>query len=509
MQISKKYHYLLLGISLLLISCNNKNLLPVPDIVNDSIILSGIIIDDRIDKEENSLTPEISLFNPISGTPSTYAITVDNEGKFKIELPVETNPTMVAIWFGSESSVFAWLIKEEDSFLEIRFDKEGNINANLSNSFQLSSYDMTEAANLFTKMELSPSPFHNSFYDKSFEEYTSAVNENMNYRISNALKEFPLISEPIKEFITQEFRLILQRSYMFSYSERILESYRNTNPEELWDSYIAPPEPDKSYYSFLKELNLNDKRNIYTESAYRSVLNSILLNDTLGIPEINDTPIDIWIKEAAKTLGELVGFKKGFFYEQLAIRSYTRQFEYQSKPLTEQQKQNIKNYFKNKAIPEILFRENEKIEKIAKSLDLPVINSTLNLPDEQVFETILSKYAGKLVFMDFWATWCKPCIEAINEIKELKSELHGKDIVFVYITNPSSSEKIWEHRTQGIGGEHYYLSESQWDYISDHFDFSGIPTYLLFDKNGALKKKITGYPGNDEMRTILTELMGF
>ena len=89
----------------------------------------------------------------------------------------------------------------------------------------------------------------------------------------------------------------------------------------------------------------------------------------------------------------------------------------------------------------------------------------------------------------------------------MKGELHNKDIVSVYITNSSSSEKIWEQRIQGIGGEHYYLSENQWNYILDYFDFNGIPAYLFFDKSGVLKEKIVGYPGNDKMRTILTKFV--
>ena len=469
MRIFKKYLYLLLGISFLLVSCNSKNQMDIPDIVNDNIILSGIIIDNRIDKENNPLSPMISIFNPITEKRNTYNITVDKKGRFYIIFPVEINPSLAFVSFGhGEYYIMTFLIIREKNFLKIRFDTKGNMKVKLHNSIKVSSYDMTEVSNFYMEMESNhcaeSNPSNYSFYDKSLEEYTRSVNENLNCRISAAIEKFKLVSTPIKEILIREFSFSFIRSYMFFYGECVS----------------------------LKELNLNDKRNLLPGEAFNNLLNSILSNATLDIQEINDMPISSWIKETAKTLGELVGFEEGFFYDYLAIRSYMRQFEYQTKPLTALQKQNIKNYFENKAIIEILFKESEKIEKLAKFIGVPVINPTPDCSNEKLLEKILSKYAGKLVVVDFWTTWCGSCITATENMKELKSELYDKDVTFVYITNTSSPKNQWEKRIQGIGGEHYYLSEMQWNYLLNRFDFSNIPTFLLFDKEGVLKEKING-----------------
>jgi hypothetical protein len=60
-----------------------------------------------------------------------------------------------------------------------------------------------------------------------------------------------------------------------------------------------------------------------------------------------------------------------------------------------------------------------------------------------------------------------------------------------------------------IGGEHYYLTAEEWKIISgsNKYGFDGIPTYLIFDKNGELKRKITAYPGTEEMREMIEELL--
>ncbi|MBE9598409.1 thioredoxin-like domain-containing protein [Pedobacter sp. MC2016-24] len=96
-------------------------------------------------------------------------------------------------------------------------------------------------------------------------------------------------------------------------------------------------------------------------------------------------------------------------------------------------------------------------------------------------DTIVSKYKGKVVFIDLWATWCSPCLDAKKEFRNTKGEFHDKNVVFVYLTNGSSPRKLWEEKIKGIGSEHYYLKSTQWEYIMDHFRLEYIPSYLLYD----------------------------
>ena len=85
--------------------------------------------------------------------------------------------------------------------------------------------------------------------------------------------------------------------------------------------------------------------------------------------------------------------------------------------------------------------------------------------------------------------------------------MHGKDIVFVYLTDITSPKKLWEENIKMIGGEQYYLTREQWEYLLTSFDFSGIPTYLFYDKKGELKNKITGYPGTINMQKMIEGLL--
>ncbi|RZL37218.1 MAG: TlpA family protein disulfide reductase, partial [Pedobacter sp.] len=114
---------------------------------------------------------------------------------------------------------------------------------------------------------------------------------------------------------------------------------------------------------------------------------------------------------------------------------------------------------------------------------------------------------NKVVFIDLWATWCSPCLEAMQEFRSTKNEFYDKDVVFVYLTNGSSPLKLWNEKIKGIGSEHYYLKSSQWEFIMNDFGFKAIPSYLLYNKHGLLINKFTAFPGNNKTKEMINSLL--
>ena len=78
------------------------------------------------------------------------------------------------------------------------------------------------------------------------------------------------------------------------------------------------------------------------------------------------------------------------------------------------------------------------------------------------------------------------CRDGIERIKPLKAELADKNIVFVYITNPTSPEKTYKEMIPNIRGEHFRLSQDEWNYLVQKFNIYGIPHYELVDKTGKI-----------------------
>ena len=126
---------------------------------------------------------------------------------------------------------------------------------------------------------------------------------------------------------------------------------------------------------------------------------------------------------------------------------------------------------------------------------------------ENILQTILNKYKGKVVLIDIWATWCGPCRAGHEAMKPWKAELKGKNIQFVYITSPTSPLKTWQEMIKDIDGDHYYLTKEQYSYILNHYDSDGIPTYAVYDTEGNRTFKTIGFQGLDIFKNAVNEAL--
>ncbi|MBR6189020.1 MAG: TlpA family protein disulfide reductase [Prevotella sp.] len=111
---------------------------------------------------------------------------------------------------------------------------------------------------------------------------------------------------------------------------------------------------------------------------------------------------------------------------------------------------------------------------------------------EDILQTILDKHKGKTILIDIWATWCGPCKLGHEKMKPLKEELSGKDIVYIYLTSPTSDYDKWKDYIKDISGEHYFLTQEQLEAIFKQLQAHGYPTYAVYAPNG---ERITSFSG--------------
>ena len=112
---------------------------------------------------------------------------------------------------------------------------------------------------------------------------------------------------------------------------------------------------------------------------------------------------------------------------------------------------------------------------------------------------IVAEHHGRILFVDFWATWCGPCRMGMEAMEQVKDELRERGVDFVYITDTSSDSNEWTKYIRKHAGDHYIVPKDKMKEMQIPDYESAIPHYLLYDRDGNLAKTIVGWPGVEEM----------
>lgn len=131
-----------------------------------------------------------------------------------------------------------------------------------------------------------------------------------------------------------------------------------------------------------------------------------------------------------------------------------------------------------------------------KVMDTPSCNG------EEFLSRVASENPGVVLFFDFWATWCGPCLAGIKAMEPLKEEWAGRPIRFVYVTNESSPSTQWTKQITTMPGLHYRLPDNIWNAIPQ---LDGIPQYYIYDKHGNRFYEQTGFDTIEPLKDKINE----
>jgi thiol-disulfide isomerase/thioredoxin len=121
-----------------------------------------------------------------------------------------------------------------------------------------------------------------------------------------------------------------------------------------------------------------------------------------------------------------------------------------------------------------------KIGSLAKGK--PAFN--FNLKDSSGKKYSLSKYKGKVIYVDFWASWCEPCIKAMEKSRNNIALLKTKDVVFIYISLDRDIQS-WKNAVNRLNIPGINLIDTlafQSKVAADYFVIT-IPKTYIIDKN--------------------------
>ncbi|HIO48352.1 TPA: TlpA family protein disulfide reductase, partial [Candidatus Poribacteria bacterium] len=99
----------------------------------------------------------------------------------------------------------------------------------------------------------------------------------------------------------------------------------------------------------------------------------------------------------------------------------------------------------------------------------------------------LSDYRGKIVLLDFWATWCKPCQEEIPIFIDLYDQYRNQGFEMVGISIDSERLKVVNPFIEKLGVNYtILLGEPN---LMDKYNIMAIPTAVLIDQSGNIRKR--------------------
>ncbi|WP_299711210.1 TlpA disulfide reductase family protein [uncultured Tenacibaculum sp.] len=144
----------------------------------------------------------------------------------------------------------------------------------------------------------------------------------------------------------------------------------------------------------------------------------------------------------------------------------------------------------------------EKVEGSARIFDYNWKLTGLN-----TYDTNFSEFKGKVIFLNFWATWCPPCIAELPYIQEFYNDYKDK-VEFVFITNDSRETLEQFFRENDY---EFPVYQSKFDFPKELPPVTSIPRTFVIDKQGNIRVDKSGSANwnSNKFRKKIDELVEY
>ena len=287
---------------------------------------------------------------------------------------------------------------------------------------------------------------------------------------------------------TQQFRKWVSDHLKYeSLNDLMRYSWTHPNHNNIDINNFQLPE---DYFSFLKYYNMND--NEMFSIAHFDFLHELSIYSSRNPRDSLVKLMAVYKVKKLDRLGEIMinmimENSTGFTRDLLITEFYVNL-------LKAQDKDTFKASYKSSRVNEpyfqnIIINESNALKKFLSNKNTNGVNivALKSSITSDLINTISTKYKNKVIYIDFWAPWCSPCMEEMPFSKEIQAHFQNKDVIFLFLANRCKDDS-WKATiaNKKLTGEHMLLTDDQFNVLSSNLGIGGIPHYSLIDKKGII-----------------------
>lgn len=137
-------------------------------------------------------------------------------------------------------------------------------------------------------------------------------------------------------------------------------------------------------------------------------------------------------------------------------------------------------------------REQPKLGHHMTAVPKPVTAPGFTLKDMDEVEHSLKDYSGKVVLINFWATWCPPCLREIPSLERLYQNYQDKDFAVLAVNQMETGDHVFAFTGQLDVDPSFTILFDRESKVSQSYRVNGLPTSFLVDKKGKIRFRAVG-----------------
>lgn len=337
-------------------------------------------------------------------------------------------------------------------------------------------------------------------------EYLSFMTDYIGYKGSiKGLKFVSVSSSEALLLLQNDGRLKLtdEEKKLVSLSEEYIKVISKLQSEKADSTKIAEALiPFREVNKKLKQIYERDVVKNFLKDEWPNIATAILDKRVLDrdLVEIDSLITDPELKELfeVQKFYQLLDLKK----TALPVYAYGQFKERIKIPVLAESIEKLQNHYSQLSKQDIEYTESLKnTDHLKESKDA-----------DALFAGLIKPYKGKVIYIDFWGTWCGPCKGELPFVGAVKEALKDKDVIFMYFAN-NSPEDSWknvikENHLTGENVVHYRLPDAQQAMIERRMTVRSFPTYILMDKLGNIVNMKAPRPSQkDQLVKEITKLL--